>query len=109
MRWHLLLPMLGSGLLTGLALCKADTEAEATAADEQVLKEANVAVDGPGLLEFFRKRTLNDEQRKQIKAFIDKLDSRQFAERQEASSKLEGFGPPPRPVRRAPPTGNIQV
>lgn len=99
-------PLLVVILGVGLTLCRADTETPDTQADEQILKDANLAVDGPGLLDFFRKRTLTDDQRKQLIGLIDQLDSRHFLERQEATEKLAGFGPPALPFLRAALRGN---
>src|SRR5260370_6380631 len=47
----------------------AEPDGEKTAA-EQVLKDAGVAVDGPGLLDYFRRQTLTDGQEKYLKEAV---------------------------------------
>lgn len=102
MRWPLLTAVL---VATAVALAPAGDD-EMVNADEQHLRDAKVATDSPGLLEFFRKRTLSEEQRRQVMALIGTLDSRQFHERQEASEKLEAFGPSALPFLHAAAVGN---
>jgi len=96
---HLVPVLVALGL--GLTLSWADTDTSAMDADEQILKDAEIAADGPALLDFFRKRTLTDEQRKQIPGLLEQLESRQFLERQDASDKLTALGPPVLPILRA--------
>jgi HEAT repeats/PQQ-like domain len=61
-------------------------------ADEQMLKEAQVATDGPGLLEFFRKRTLMPEARKRIEMLLRQLGDNSFKVRSKASAELVAEG-----------------
>jgi HEAT repeat protein len=61
-------------------------------ADEQVLKENKVPVDGPGLLEFFRKRTLDAADEAQIKGLIVQLGDDDFDLREDASQRLTDVG-----------------
>jgi HEAT repeat protein len=61
--------------------------------DEKLLREAKVPVDGPGLLEFFRRRTLSAEQRRQLKALVPRLGNEDFPIRQQASAALIALGP----------------
>jgi HEAT repeat protein len=61
--------------------------------DEKLLREAKIATDGPGLLEFFRRRTLTAEQRRQLQALIPRLGEDDFEQRQQASAALAALGP----------------
>src|SRR5262249_28874586 len=74
------------GLFLIAALLSAGPTPEAR--DEQVLKEAKVATDGPGLLEFFRKRTLDDAAEDKIKGLIRQLGDDAFEVREQASGQL---------------------
>jgi HEAT repeat protein len=67
----------------------ADSE---TAADEEALRAAHIPTDGPGLLTFFRERTLSEDERSRVEALIAQLGSDSFARRQEASAELVSFG-----------------
>jgi HEAT repeat protein len=58
------------------------------------------AADGSALLEFFRKRTLSDEQRQRIQALIRQLGDDAFAVREKASSELAAMGDPVAPLLR---------
>jgi hypothetical protein len=75
---------------------------EAAEADEKVLKDAGVGTDGPALLDFFRRRTLSDADRKRIGDLIGHLGSNSFDEREAASRSLRARGTPAVPfLRRA--------
>jgi hypothetical protein len=78
------------GLFLIAALLSAGPTPEAR--DEQVLKEAKVATDGPGLLEFFRKRTLDDAAEDKIKGLIRQLGDDVFEVREQASGQLVAIG-----------------
>lgn len=67
----------------------ADTD---TDADEEVLRAAKLAVDGPSLLALFRKRTPDADSQARIKALIAQLGSDLFPEREEASEELAESG-----------------
>jgi HEAT repeat protein len=73
----------------------------ATAADEALLKEAGVATDGPGLLAFFRKRTLTDADRKRLELLVRQLGSTSYKQRQEAQAELVALGAPSLPFLKA--------
>jgi HEAT repeat protein len=62
--------------------------------DRKTVKEGNVGADAAGLVAFFRKRTLSEEDQKQLAAFVRKLDSDVFKERQEAAKMLVESGTP---------------
>jgi hypothetical protein len=63
------------------------------AADRKALKEASVATDEPGLLEFFRKRTGSERQRRLIAEFIKQLGDDDFLVRERATRELQDLGP----------------
>jgi HEAT repeat protein len=65
--------------------------------DKQFVKTGHIVSDGPGLIAFFKKRTLSDDDRKNIEKMVRQLDDNQFAARQEASQKLEEIGVPALP------------
>src|SRR5262249_35125348 len=70
--------------------------------DEEQLKTAKVAVDGPGLLDFFGKRMPTEKERAQVETLIGKLAHDSFAVRQQASADLLKVGPAALPqLRRA--------
>jgi hypothetical protein len=60
--------------------------------DEQLLRDAKIKPDGASLLEYFRKRSLSDEQRQQILTLIAQLGNDAFLQRQKASAQLETYG-----------------
>src|SRR5262245_6495048 len=93
MRWTLALPGLALALVL-TALSSGADEPDATALDEQMLKEARIAPDGPGLLEFFRKRTLSNKDLERIKKLITELGDDSFEVRQNASAQLVSIGAP---------------
>jgi hypothetical protein len=61
-------------------------------ADEQMLREAGFATDGPGLLEFFRKRTLMPDARRRIESLLRQLGDNSFKVRSRASAELVAEG-----------------
>src|SRR5262249_47604115 len=92
---HLLGLGVGWLLLIGAALrCAADS-----AQDEQQLREARIATDGPGLLAFFQQRTvggLADEKR--LRALVQQLGDDDFAKREDATQQLVALGQRARPA-----------
>ena len=62
------------------------------APDEQILKDNRIALDGPGLLEFFRQRVVDESERARIKALIRKLGDDDFEQREDATLQLSGMG-----------------
>src|SRR5947209_3208015 len=65
---------------------------EATSADEKILRDLKERVDGPGLLEFFRKRTFLDADPKKLQALIRQLGDPSFRVREKAREQLIGLG-----------------
>ena len=58
--------LLISSVLLCLSLCQvawADERKENLTQDVKLLQDAGIATDGPGLLQFFRKKTLSEDQR----------------------------------------------
>jgi hypothetical protein len=84
-----LLPYLCLALVV-VAVRAADTK---TSADEETLHALGLATDGPGLLEFFRKRTLKETDRERIAKLIRQLGDDEFEVRQKASTDLLLIGP----------------
>jgi hypothetical protein len=85
------------GCLAGAARGAEDEAASQAADDQAAVKAAGVAVDGPGLLEFFRKRTLGAKERDKIAGLIARLRSDEFDEREKSSEALVAAGPVARP------------
>lgn len=88
---------LWSGLsLISLFLCSSVVPSLAadadTEADEEALRAARLAVDGPSLLTLFRKRTPDAETQAHFKTLIVQLGSPSFFEREEASEELASSG-----------------
>src|SRR5437660_7275317 len=70
MRWMPCLVLFAACLgLRGAAAPAA--EAASAADDERTLRAARVGTDGPALLEFFRKRTVNDVDNSRIEKLIE--------------------------------------
>jgi HEAT repeat protein len=71
---------------------RAAAELEGLAADEQLLKSAKIATDGPGLLNFFRERTLTGPNRARVVALVQKLGNPNYRIREQASTDLVSVG-----------------
>ena len=61
-------------------------------ADEELVKQAGADTDGPGLLEFFRKRTIDGNDAERIKKLVADLGSEDFDTRESASGQLAALG-----------------
>src|SRR5262249_4655739 len=68
--------------------------------DERPLREARLPTDGPGLLDFFRKRTLGDKDRARIEQLIAQLGADEFSARERASAELVALGGAAAPLLR---------
>jgi hypothetical protein len=75
-------------------------EIDPAAAEEQALRAAKVAPDGPALLEFVRKHTLADADRNALRELIRRLGDDAFAVREKASAELAAQGPAAAPLLR---------
>ncbi len=82
--WALL--MWGANLQAG--------ETPSTKEDEQILLEANVPIDGPGLLLYFQKHTLDEMELLKARALIQQLGANSFRVREQASLRLIQLGAP---------------
>lgn len=60
--------------------------------DEKLLREARVDPSGPGLLQFFRKRTLTVGERDRVHELVRKLGDDAFEVREQASAELLALG-----------------
>ncbi|HMC65720.1 MAG TPA: hypothetical protein VKI65_12340, partial [Gemmataceae bacterium] len=58
------------------------------------MRSASVATDGTALLDYFRKRILNDKDRERIGKLIQLLGADEFATREKASAELVTLGLP---------------
>jgi PQQ-like domain len=56
--------------------------------DEQILKSAGIAIDGPGLLEYFRRRTPSETQQAELKERAAQLGSGTYTVRMKATDEL---------------------
>src|ERR1700722_14940841 len=65
---------------------------EALAIDEAILKDAGVATDGPGLLEYFRSRTRAEAQRGRLAKLIADLGADEYQARENANQELAKLG-----------------
>jgi hypothetical protein len=66
--------------------------------DEAKLREADVPTDGPGLLDYFRKRTQESANRSRLQALIAQLGDDDFQIREQASNQLVQLGVRAKPV-----------
>jgi HEAT repeat protein len=73
---------------------------ESRDADEKLLRENGVTPDGPGLLAFFRQRSLTARAREHLERLIRQLGSRTYRERAHAERELLGRGEPVLPLLR---------
>jgi hypothetical protein len=88
---------LSIALMTGQAPKTSEPD-PARAADEAVLKDHKVPLDGAGPLDFFRTRTLSKEQVAKLKATLKLLGSLKHGERQQAATDLVRAGNLARPL-----------
>src|SRR5262249_4611904 len=86
---------------------RADT---AATPDERMLREAKVPIDGPGLLEFFRQRTVDAADETRLKTLVRQLGDDSFEKREEASRQLVAIGARALPIlRQASTDSDIEV
>src|SRR5262245_9406092 len=70
---------------------KKDVPRPAVATDEDLLKTAGLTGDGPALLDFLRKRTVQSLDTEKIKSLIKDLDNDSFQVREQASKELVNY------------------
>lgn len=79
--------------LLGIQVGLKDSEDGDRADDRRLLQVSGLPAEGPGLLRFFRERTLSGEQVQALEKQVGLLGSPVFAERQKASVALTRAGP----------------
>jgi len=84
----------GSAALLGTRSLFAE---DGTVLDEQFLKARDIKTDGPGLLAFFRKRSLTEAEQQRLQTSIRQLGSEAFKARAQASNDIALIGPPALP------------
>jgi hypothetical protein len=91
-------------IVGAVALLLGPTPAVSSAAEpdeletaEKTLKEAKLPVDGPGLLTYFRQRTLSEADQKKLAGIIAKLGADDFNVRLKAFRELQAAGRMARP------------
>src|SRR5438105_76587 len=96
--------------VVALALAAGDArpaDKDPGADDERTLKQAGVATDDAGLLQFLRKQSPNEDE---IRALIKNLDDDSFDVREQASKDLTVLGAVAEPfLREAVKTGSAEV
>src|SRR5687767_4282076 len=60
--------------------------------DDEILRRAKISADASALLEFFRKRTLPEEERPEIERLVQRLGSSVFLVRERAARALVARG-----------------
>src|ERR1700730_650153 len=86
------LPVVAGGFIV-TAICRGrDSPPADFAADEKLLQEANIATDGPGLLEFIRMRILMTADIERMDVLVEHLGDRQFKNREQAARDLKAIG-----------------
>jgi hypothetical protein len=73
-------------------------DAPGEAADERTLKAAGLGVDGPALLEFFRKRIPTGVDRETLLTLLRQLGDNDFDVREQAAARLTALGPVAAPL-----------
>jgi hypothetical protein len=102
--------MSAAPLLVLALLLPAAEPAAPDPADEVLLKGAGLGVDGPALLEFFRKRTVNPQDEKRAAELVKRLGDDQYALREKATRDLKALGPAALPaLRRAAQDSDAEV
>jgi HEAT repeat protein len=82
-----------------LAGARAD-DAEQSAADQQLLRQAGIEIEDAPLLEYLRKRTLIDDDVAKVKDMVRKLGDDVFVVRKQAVNDLVALGATARPMLR---------
>ena len=108
MRWCGMILVLVAGWAGTSVLTAAGDKAD-TAADEQTLKALGIGTTDQALLEFFRKRTL-DQDRSKIDDYIRDLGDDAYETRERASAKLVALGSAAEPyLKKALDSDDIEV
>src|SRR4051794_34344078 len=80
-------------LVLGIIVSVHGDDSDSLPADEQTLKAASLGTDGPALIEFFKKNSLTEADRENIRQLIKKLGDKNFRVREKASADLVSQGP----------------
>jgi HEAT repeat protein len=75
-------------LLTGALCCWRGTAQTPADADVKLLQSAGIPTDGPGLLDFFRKRSIKAADRQALEDLVKKLNDPSFKVRDDAGKEL---------------------
>ncbi len=78
--------------LTAQAPAKAEAPLDTTAADEKILRDVKEGVDGPALLDYFRKRTYPEADPKRLEILVRQLGDADFRVREKAYHALIDLG-----------------
>lgn len=79
-------------------------------AQEAILRDAGIATDDQALLEFLRKRTLDEAGMEKIHGLVKQLGDRTFAVREKAARELVDLGKPASPyLRRALRSSDLEI
>lgn len=87
MRYRSML-LLMAGMWLSSAVCRGADAAD----DERMLKDAHIATDGPGLIAFFKQRTVGAADENRIKTLVKQLGDDDFSKREDASQQLIAIG-----------------
>src|SRR4051812_29339278 len=90
---HISRILLLAAALVGAALSPPGRAAGQAEADEGKVKDAGLPTDGPALVQFFKKRTLSDEDSDRVQKLVRQLGARAFRAREDAATELIARGP----------------
>src|SRR5262245_15827498 len=82
------------GPVIGVLLAVAVAIAAEPVSDEQLLKQARIPDDGPGLVAYFRQRTVAGNDRQRIETLVDRLGDPVYTVRERATADLIASGLP---------------
>ena len=83
-----------AALLLGTGAALAAPSPAEVAADEKVLADARIPADGPALVQFFRKRSLTEEDLARLEQTVRRLGAPLYADRERATRELIEAGRP---------------
>src|SRR5947207_12711781 len=81
------------GPIVGVLIVAAVVAAEAPS-DEQILRQAQIPAEGPGLIAYFRQRTVAGNDRQRIESLITQLGDPVYVVREKATTDLIASGLP---------------
>ncbi len=96
--------------LIGAAVVAGAPPAGPSPADEKLLRTAQVGLDGPALLAYFRQRTVGEADRQRIERLIRQLGDPAYALRERATAELIACGLPAiGPLRQAQADPDVEI